>query len=496
MNRLILNPEYALKPDKGRVLLMTKDALRTEEEVVETVVHPIHAIIISFLNKYSASTAIQKASKYLNVSSNQITNFIDKITNNKKSVGVDVDDKLTLVFPPNTLIWSDKGPLDSYCKEDFVFTELELKNNRHNTPSRITFMVTTRCMTDCIYCYADRPKIENPITIERIKEIIKEAKKLNVVAFDVIGGEFFMYSNWKELLQELFKNGFNPYISTKIPITEENIIYLRETGLKDIQISLDTLIMSNSTKLLNVKESYVSQIKHSINNLTMHGIKVNIHTILTNYNSSIEDMNSIYEFIKDLKNIGMWKIDIASSTLYKAKDRFSELKIKRERLEKLDHYFNNLKEKQNQIRIVSGDLNIEGNTSPRETSYDERKKFYTRKRPIFCAANYSDIFVLPDGKVTICEELYWNPRFIIGDLSNQSIGEIWNSSKARDLYFIQKSQISEKSACHSCDIFDKCRHEYGGVCWKEIIKAYGDENWDQPDPRCLKAPNVLRDIYV
>lgn len=27
-------------------------------------------------------------------------------------------------------------------------------------------------------------------------------------------------------------------------------------------------------------------------------------------------------------------------------------------------------------------------------------------------------FVLPDGKVSACEQLYWHPQFIIGDLKN------------------------------------------------------------------------------
>ena len=29
------------------------------------------------------------------------------------------------------------------------------------------------------------------------------------------------------------------------------------------------------------------------------------------------------------------------------------------------------------------------------------------------------MYILPDGKVTICEELYWNEHFIIGDVTKQ-----------------------------------------------------------------------------
>ena len=47
-------------------------------------------------------------------------------------------------------------------------------------------------------------------------------------------------------------------------------------------------------------------------------------------------------------------------------------------------------------------------------------------------------FVLPDGKVSACEQLYWHPQFIIGDLKQQYIEEIWNSPKACELYNLRQ----------------------------------------------------------
>ena len=50
-----------------------------------------------------------------------------------------------------------------------------------------------------------------------------------------------------------------------------------------------------------------------------------------------------------------------------------------------------------------------------------------------CTANLEGFVVLPDGTVTICEELYWNKNFIIGNIARDSIMQIWNSSKALKL---------------------------------------------------------------
>ena len=105
------------------------------------------------------------------------------------------------------------------------------------------------------------------------------------------------------------------------------------------------------------------------------------------------------------------------------------------------------------------------------------------------------LYVLPDGQVTICEELYWNPRFIIGDVRKQSLMEIWESKKALELYNLSQETFRKTSACHICPQFDPC-HQQSGVCWKMVIEAYGDEYWDLPDPRCPYAPPATQKYYI
>ncbi|MCC8188023.1 MAG: SPASM domain-containing protein [Bacteroides sp.] len=139
---------------------------------------------------------------------------------------------------------------------------------------------------------------------------------------------------------------------------------------------------------------------------------------------------------------------------------------------------------------------MENNLPPDELSQEERNKFYTPQRPVFCAGNYSSVFVLPDGKVTLCEELYWNPRFILGDYSTNSLKEIWNSPAAKELYYLSSEKINNLSPCKHCQILSQCRQEFGGVCWREIIKAYGNDKWDYPDPICPDANKITGDIYI
>ena len=116
-----------------------------------------------------------------------------------------------------------------------------------------------------------------------------------------------------------------------------------------------------------------------------------------------------------------------------------------------------------------------------------------QNRPL-CEGNLSYMLVLPDGKVTICEELYWHPQFILGNITEKSIMEVWMSDKALALHHLSRKDISEKSACKICGDFNLCRGENGSrVCWKTVQYFYGSENWDFPEPSCPFAPPAIND---
>lgn len=112
-----------------------------------------------------------------------------------------------------------------------------------------------------------------------------------------------------------------------------------------------------------------------------------------------------------------------------------------------------------------------------------------------CSGNLNALYILPDGKVTICEELYWHPHFIIGDLKKQTLKEIWNSQKAKDIFYLKQSSIPSDSPCSSCQDFFECR-KYKHICWRDTILAYGADKWYYPDISCPKAPHINKDIAI
>ncbi|RRQ45318.1 hypothetical protein [Chryseobacterium sp. SC28] len=50
-----------------------------------------------------------------------------------------------------------------------------------------------------------------------------------------------------------------------------------------------------------------------------------------------------------------------------------------------------------------------------------------------------------------------------------------------------QEEIPIDSACSNCNEYDACRN-LNKICWRDEIKAYGNDKWYFPDVACPKAP--------
>ena len=490
MKYISFNSEYALKPDDGRTLIMPsstgRNSLKGVSDSFTNVIHPIYAMILCFINGRSYEVCINEASASLDVPQKLIKNFIDSLIDNPNNVFLKSKDGIS-VFPPYTILTIEEEAIsERYTPDLFDYSKLDIRIKRHKTPSSLTLMLNNVCVTDCIYCYQDKSKkIHCTIPLQRIIELIHEAHSLRVNTIDVIGGEFFLYQHWKEVLAELRRLGYNPYLSTKMPLDEECIKYLAELNILDIQISIDTLIEAHLIPSLRVKKGYTQKMVKSLELLDQYNIPVMIHSVLTQYNDSIEDMQSVFDVLKGLSNLKTWLIVKGEKTLY-PRTEYQNIEIASEPMTAISKYLNQIAKStgmpirapQSESSIPSGAINAMQNN-------DEKNKFFDRA---FCSGLFSSLYILPDGKVTMCEQLYWKERFIVGNVMENSISEIWNSEKAKSIFYIKQSDIPEDSLCHSCSQFEKCRG-LKQVCYREIIKKYGDDKWYYPDVNCPFTKN-------
>jgi len=491
----VFNPAYRLRNDKKRIVLFNKEPHSLSFDKVSDFVgfvHPLYAILFSFFNGERALEEVKEAfSNLTGLSKEAVEKIITPLMENKEELAINYDGH-HFHFPKNVLVKKENGLIhQKYNIKEFLIPkkELDFDSWRLYIPLDALIMINTKCVTDCIYCYADvRKRKDCQIPIERFKELIKEAKELGMRSIDISGGEVFLYKHWEELLEELVVNGFSPYISTKIPIELDKIQKLRDLGIKTIQLSIDTIVEEEIVKILNVKKGYLSKMLKTLEYLNENDFNILINTQMTLINEN--SMEKLVDYLMRFDNIKKIQVGAAGYSLYK--NNYLKYRASLQKVKQVEKFINRVKA--NKSKEVF--LNFSGYLTKEDFLNDNveerKKKFYSRAR---CSGNFYAFVILPDGKVTICEELYWHPQFIIGDLMKQSIEEVWNSEKALKLYNISREMVREESPCRECDEFEKC-HRYRGVCWKMVLYAYEWENWDFPDPRCPKAPIPKRNFWI
>lgn len=479
--KVLFNPIYRLKVDKGKVLIFHRGGIVSAEDQHDEgfcgAIHPLHAIILSFLNGKEIDEAIEGIRQFIPMDAKELHHFIISLLDSEYPKVIRYKN-YSIVFPSHLIIISDKNR-DVVCDPtDFLLKEVDLAVARPISVSKQTLMVNNICSTNCYYCYADKRKIvENKIPLERYKQIIEEAKTNGVVAIDVIGGEFFLYPHWKQLYSFLIENNYYPLLSTKICLKESDIQFLSDNKCTQLQFSLDSLIPETLNRMLGVNDRYVENVRHTLKLLDKYGIKVAIHSILTQKNSTEEDFKSIFDFIKNLSNILYWKPDTGAESIYVKSAIHGTIAPSKKAQEAISALCNKLQGNVSFPILTSGLEEKEMHSSKTWTRFNERS---------VCAGNYLQLFILPDGNVTICEELYWHPKFIVGNILEQSLNEIWNSKAALNLYYLKQSDISEKSPCKTCKDYEICRIPKQ-VCYRDIVRKYGEKHWDYPDVNCPKC---------
>ena len=445
-------------------------------------------MMFSFFSKpIDLEAAILKIAYFYDFEIEYTKKLVSLFLENDHIINISYDGNINS-FPKNILIkeYDSVYSEREYNPDMFLYSQVDIDTIRmKKAPLGVTFMINNKCLTNCIYCYADRSTHCAQMSFENLKHIVADARQLNVEEFNLDGGEFFLYPHWKKLLKLLADYKYKPaIISTKYPITESDIEFIKPYGI-GLQVSLDSLNQSTLDLIVGHIENYASRIKDSLIKIDS-AMPFQIATVLTRFNGTISELEKIYQFILRCKNIKRWEVRVAFKSLY-SKNNFEDILVNKETIKELEKW----------VMKVRKDSPFDIQWSPgRETDFFKSDVGSSGFRGGRCTANSTHCFILPDGKVTICEQLYWKRAFIIGDLTINSLAEIWNSDRALSLAHMKQTEYSIKSACRHCDIFKQCK-KYMNCCIPNILKVYGDENWDYPDPRCSKAPrNINQKIYV
>jgi len=471
--KLHLSPDVKLRPDGGRAILFSVNSSDADGDEVFRFLFPQQAIILSLFDGTKDIDDIKKLVSFLfNLSDEQAAEQIEALI----SLPVNSNDVIGSLLQETTD--ANAHLIRTYDPGMFVVPadEIDMRDVRCKKPIRTLILPTMRCATNCLYCYADTGGMHGrkEFGLDLFKRLLKELKECAIETVDFSGGDFFCRTDAFELLEATFHEGLYPTIPTKTPLTREIADRLVSMGLKTIQISIDAFTPELIDNLMQ-RNGYGRKILDSIDYLGESGLKVRTNTVLTPLN--IHDVPALMTFLAERSFVFKINITCYGRSLYRHDDA---LFVGEDALPEFEDKLNSLKASFPEKRIFfSG-----ANTDYYAGTQKERSELF-RQRAL-CTANRRAVAVLPDGQVTVCEELYFHPGFIIGDLNKNSLMEIWNSPEALELAHPSQEKVPD-GACKNCPDYREC-HDNLGRCYREALKAYGYEKPHWPDPRCFRAP--------
>ena len=435
--------------------------------------------IISNLGSQPYDENVDAISKMTGISTSSIKSFLDQLIENPESRSIKINDNIMIVFPPNLLRKFDSPtPSKHFDIPDFDWQK-DYSYARPTAPFSVNLMVTTKCTTDCKYCYANRG-LQSLLTTDEMIDFVKHLKEIGVVNLNLTGGDIFALDGWERLLKAVVEVGYNPFLSTKTPLSAEKVKYLKEIGCTEMQFSIDSCKPEVLHEHTNADMGYISRVREMFDACTEYGIQVDARTVLTSLNSDLPSIKKLYSFLTEFASVKEWTLTPAFFSEYKEQN-YKYLEPDNRDLEAIFPFLasNDLK-----IRIGFNRFDDKGYRLKRCKTVEDFVKQNT-----ICLANSTVISILANGKCSVCEMLYEHEEFILGDIRKEPLEKLWNSPKALYLYNPPQEDVNADSPCSKCKVYSSCKQSMGKrVCYMDIVKT--GVLHDGPDPRCPEAPDT------
>jgi len=473
--RLAIDPQILLKDDVDRAILITRPPPLSSRPEFCHYVHPTIALILSLFNGEDTLDEIKR--RWVTLSGKpgeEAAQDVDRV----------VDSYSRVASGGNVFIEVDGLDPDQiirYEPKDFVLPrdQVNLTEPRFRKPYVVYYLPSLFCPQKCIYCYAKtcpRPETEL-IGLDRLREIFQELKALGVDVIGLSGGDPLARKDIHEIVRSIVANGIIPDIPTKVGLSLRRIQEFREMGVELMQVSLDSSESAIVDRMVGVR-GYHNRVFRVLRDLRKAGMKVRTNSVVTPLN--VHTIPAMLDFLGEMGNVITAVLTPYGRSLFCHRD---ELFVDLGDLRDLNHIVKEKKKLYPHMRI-----NLSGPAAAPSEDPEERRRQWEERS--LCTGNRVGFVILPDGRVTVCEELYDHPAFIIGDLTQQSVMEMWNSPEARALAYPDQAEVPE-GPCKACESFEEC-NEGLGRCWRDVLKSYGWEKPHYPDPRCPLAPKGLR----
>ena len=323
--------------------------------------------------------------------------------------------------------------------------------------------ITHACNMNCKYCSVKdmHSKIKDGLSTEEYKKIIDKLVDIGAFQIGLTGGEPTIRKDLVELTRyiasknvacNLTTNGFN--------VPEKLVIELKEAGLTQVQISLDSY-----KKEIHEKYRTEGSFDRAIETAKLfkkYGFIVGVDTVVTN-----DNLNDLEEFMDFLEENGFDGL-----TIIKLKQGHLDLETFKKQVPDYDKYAEVI----DKVCRRNGNLEVTIDCSSvanlcKTLTLEEQNKIHSAG----CPAGHSLISIAPNGDMFPCAALT-NEKYKIGNILTDDLEKVWNESPLLKNLRGIKNKIEGK--CKTCSKLDVCRGGCRGIADSLSGKQY------QSDANC------------
>jgi radical SAM protein with 4Fe4S-binding SPASM domain len=289
-----------------------------------------------------------------------------------------------------------------------------IRAREQNVLNSVLLELTYSCNLDCTFCYNDLNLRGRRVSLDRYKALLEELADMGVMSLTLSGGEPLLYQHFFALGAYAKKQGFVIKVkSNGIPLNLANARRLRhEVDPFIVETSLHGARPESHDRLTQVAGSFERLIRN-IGILKEQGLRVKVNSCLTRWNEG--QVQEMFELADRLDVPLQFDPEVTP----RDDGDLSPLDISPSR----EGVENMVRLSMQRSRAMNGGadrlpIQLKMENAPASKQGRGKNKV--------CGAGSTNLIVDPFGNVFPCVQF----RRKVGNIHEQSAGEIWNSSSA------------------------------------------------------------------
>lgn len=291
-------------------------------------------------------------------------------------------------------------------------------------PRFVVWELTLACNMRCKHCGSSAGRARSDeLTLDEMYRVCDELGELECERVTLLGGEPLIHPHWEKVARRMRENGYRANVITNgwTLDREELCDRLKKAELSIVGMSIDGLEESHDN--LRGKPGSFSHLARGLELLQEREVPTAVATVITN--DSLDELPELYAWLRG-RGVRVWQLQVANPLGRMDPDH--PVLIKPVRLKELYDFVMTYREKHDDIRIDIAD-NV-GYFGPAEHAGIRQKRpgeaFYWTG----CHAGIQAMGLDSNGDVKGCQSHPSTPEYIVGNVRERPLREIWNDPSA------------------------------------------------------------------